>query len=108
MITRITKFQINPELHNQFSEFMNQFKDELNSVEGCKHFDVLQDKESEHNMFLFMIWEDDEFLEHFRKSELNKILKNKITGVSNDEPVSWTVETVFDPEEMKQQKSLFD
>jgi quinol monooxygenase YgiN len=108
MITRITKFQINPELHNQFSEFMNQFRDELNSVEGCKHFDVLQDKESEHNMFMFMIWENDEFLDQFRKSELNKILKNKIENVSKEEPVSWTVETVFDPEELKQQKSLFD
>jgi heme-degrading monooxygenase HmoA len=87
---------------------MNQFKDELNSIEGCKHFDVLQDKESANNMFLFTIWENDEFLEHFRKSELNKILKNKIENVSNDEPVSWTVETVFDPEDLKQQKSLFD
>ncbi len=108
MITRITKFQVITEQHQAFSEFMHQFKDELISVEGCRHFDVLQDKNEENTLFMFMIWEDDEKLEEFRISDLNKLLTRKLESFTKSEPATWTVETVFDPEEVKQQKSLFD
>jgi len=108
MITRITKFQITTEQRTAFSEFMHQFKDELISVKGCRHFDVLQDKNEDDMLFMFMIWEDDEKLEEFRASDLNRLLTRKIETFTKSEPTTWTVETVFDPEELKQQKSLFD
>lgn len=108
MITRITKFQIEPTQRKAFSEFMKQFKDELISADGCRHFDVLRDKNDDLNLFMFMIWDSDEKLEKFRNSDLNKLLIKKIDSFSKGEPSSWTVETVFDPDYLNQQKSLFD
>lgn len=108
MITRITKFQIKPELSLEFKAFMRQFKDELMSTEGCRHFDVLKDKEDDQQLLMFMIWKDNTFLEDFRKSDLNKIMVSKLKNFSIKEPSNWTVENVFDPEDLKQQKSLFD
>lgn len=108
MITRITKFQLLNEHRKRFSEFMQQFRDELISVEGCQHFDVLQDKTDELSFQMYMIWDEDEKLEDFRVSDLNKLLIEKIEVFSGESPNSWTVETVFDPEVLKNQKSLFD
>lgn len=108
MITRITKFQVKPELSEEFESFVHQFKDELMSTEGCRHFDILKDKENNKQLFMFMIWQEDDFLDQFRQSDLNKLLVGKLNYFSEKEPSSWTVETVFDPSEINQQKSFFE
>ncbi len=108
MITRITKFQVQDEHLKDFSDFMKQFRDELISVEGCQHFDILKDKTAEANYLMYMIWEEDEKLEDFRVSDLNKLLTDKLEIFSGENPTNWTVESVFDPEVLKNQKSLFD
>jgi len=108
MITRITKFQLQKAHRRDFSEFMKQFRDELISVDGCQHFDVLKDKTDDLSFQMYMIWDEDEKLEDFRVSDLNKLLTDKIELFTGDNPTSWTVETVFDPEELINQKSLFD
>jgi quinol monooxygenase YgiN len=108
MITRITKFKIEKASLKDFEDFMKTFRDEIISIEGCRHFDILKDKDDENNLFMFMIWKDDEYLETFRKSDLNKLIVNKLKIFSAKEPSNWTVETVFDPDQLSQQKSLFD
>jgi len=108
MITRITKFKIEKASSKDFEVFMKTIKDEIISIEGCRHFDILKDKDDENNLFMFMIWKDDDYLEAFRKSDLNKLVVTKLKDFSTKEPSSWTVETVFDPDQLSQQKSLFD
>lgn len=107
MITRITKFQVKSALSSEFESFVRQFRDELISVEGCRHFDILKDKENDNQLFMIMIWKEDDFLDRFRQSDLNKLLVNKLNFFSEKAPSSWTVETVFDPNEINPQNSFF-
>jgi len=98
MITRIIKFKIKPDGEGLFEELVKQFKDELMSFDGLHHIDILREKDNHMNVFIIMIFNTEAKLDLFRRSELNKVIKQRLKDITTEAPLAWMVET-FDIEE---------
>ena len=96
MITRIIKFQIKEGFENQFDDLVKRFKDELISYEGLHHLDILREKENTMSVFILMIFVSEAKLYSFRRSDLNKVVKQQLKKVTTAEPLTWMVETMDD------------
>jgi heme-degrading monooxygenase HmoA len=94
MITRIIKFQIKQGCEGQFEDLVRQFKDELMSFDGLHHLDILREKENHMSVFILMIFNTEAKLDSFRRSELNKVVKQRLKEITVGEPLAWMVETL--------------
>ncbi|MDD2563496.1 MAG: antibiotic biosynthesis monooxygenase [Salinivirgaceae bacterium] len=94
MITRIIKFRIKEGFENQFNTLIKRFKDELISFDGLHHLDILREKEDKMSVFILMIFVNDAKLYSFRRSDLNKVVKNQLKNITTTEPLAWMVETI--------------
>lgn len=95
MITRIIKITIKPGNIDDFKQFISLMKENILTIGGCKHIDILNDREDKNIFFMYTIWETETVLNKYRKSELNKTFWNKLNQWSVKEPQAWTVENVF-------------
>ena len=94
MITRLIKFQIKQGCENQFEDLVKQFKDELMSFNGMHHLDILREKENKMSVFILMIFISEAKLDSFRRSDLNKVIKQRLKDITTAEPLAWMVETM--------------
>lgn len=70
MLTRIVKMEVTEEFSQQFLDFFNTLQTKIQSFEGCKSAQMLQDLHSKTTFFTISIWEDERALNNYRDSEL--------------------------------------
>lgn len=94
MIKRIVKMSFQPEKINEFKTIFKENNVFISSFKGCKHVELMQDKNDPNIFFTYSIWENENFLEEYRKSALFESVWSKTKVLFNDKPEAWSVEDV--------------
>ena len=93
MITRFVKMTFAPEKVNEFLAVFNDAKTKIESFEGCSHLELLQDISNKNIFFTYSIWETEEHLGRYRKSNLFEVTWEKTKKIFSDKPEAWTLTT---------------
>ena len=93
MITRFVKMTFVPEKANEFLSIFNDAKDKIRDFKGCSHLELLQDKTNKNIFFTYSIWETEEHLNAYRRSELFEVTWEKTKKIFLDKPEAWTLAT---------------
>jgi len=94
MITRIVKVKIKKENLKEFRNYISEFLNEVKSYANNYYADSFADLEDELNFHIYTIWNTEDGLNEFRKSDINLNFKNNITEWSSEHYSAWTVENI--------------
>lgn len=92
MIVRIVKMKFIPEKIHDFHEIFNQAKEFILGSEGCKHLELLQDKDRPEIFFTYSIWDSEEYLLKYRSSPLFDSVWGRTKLLFSEPPEAWTLE----------------
>lgn len=70
MITRIVKMNFRPEETENFLLLFEEVKNRIRGFEGCCGLTLLRDIHNPDLMFTYSLWNSEQSLERYRKSEL--------------------------------------
>lgn len=91
MIKRIVKLTFQPEKTADFLEVFAYHKERILVFPGCKHIELLRCKDPDHVFFTLSVWDSEEALENYRRSELFRDTWGKTKVLFSDRPQAWTV-----------------
>ena len=94
MLIRIVKMGFDPNQIPQFLENFEKKKEKIRGFKGCRHLELLRDKDHPHRFFTYSYWEDETALEDYRNSELFKGIWNTTKKMFNEKPEAWSVDSV--------------
>ena len=81
----------------KIKEFLANFeanKKEIRNFEGCRHLELLRDKNNTNRFFTYSHWADEDALENYRHSDLFKGIWAETKVMFNEKPEAWSVEGV--------------
>ncbi|WP_372920161.1 putative quinol monooxygenase [Salegentibacter sp.] len=94
MLIRIVKMGFDPEKIEAFLANFEANKNKIRSFEGCRHLELLRDKDNTNRFFTYSHWTDEAALENYRNSELFKGIWAETKVMFNEKPEAWSVEAV--------------
>lgn len=74
-----------------FKTLFNSKKELIAAVEGCSHVELLQDTDNETIFFTYSLWDDPNYLEAYRNSELFKDVWAKTKVLFDAKPEAWSL-----------------
>ena len=96
MIVRIVKMVFKPEQVNDFLDVFENSKEKIRGFKGCMHLELLQEKAKGNTFFTYSYWENENYLEDYRNSELFKATWAKTKVLFNAKPEAWTVHKAYE------------
>ncbi len=96
MIIRVVRMEVIDTKLELFNHFMDNVKEVKTELKGCIHYDVLRDKRYANVFYGYTIWEAENDLVKYRKSELFKETVRTVNQFCVKKSQAWTVENVFD------------
>lgn len=99
MINRIVKLTFRLEDVHQFKEIFESSKDRIAAFEGCEGVKLLQDKNDPRIFFTYSLWQDDQALERYRKSELFKNTWKQAKALFDQQAEAWSTNLLSDATE---------
>ena len=94
MVIRIVKMTFNPTKTGDFIAEFNNRKHLIAAFEGCEGVELLRDIANPNVFFTYSKWQNEEFLEKYRESELFGKVWSKVKQWFADKPKAWSVEKV--------------
>lgn len=94
MIKRIVKMEFQPEKVNDFKKIFKDNWSFISGFEGCNHVELLQDCLHANIFFTYSLWESEEALDRYRKSELFNSIWSKTKVLFCNKPEAWTVKQI--------------
>jgi heme-degrading monooxygenase HmoA len=94
MIKRFVKLTFKPEHTQDFIELFNATKALIAAAEGCKHLELLHDVDNKNIFFTFSIWENTDYIDQYRDSELFKNVWTKTKVMFGDKPEAWSLKGI--------------
>lgn len=91
MIKRIVKMSFQPEKVDDFKEIFRTNWKLIAGFEGCRHVELLRDQIQSNVFFTYSIWENEDYLNQYRNSELFSKVWSGTKVLFNDKPQAWTV-----------------
>ena len=95
MIIRIVKMSFSPDKTEDFLKIFNRSKEKIASVDGIISLELVRDRDNKNIFFTISKWENEDFLEKYRKSELFQNTWSKTKILFNEKPQAWSTETIF-------------
>jgi len=95
MIKRIVKMSFKPENIEAFKHIFETNWQRIKGCEGCEHVELLQDKNNPSIFFTYSLWQNEEYLNKYRDSELFKAVWAATKVLFNEKPEAWTVNQLF-------------
>lgn len=92
MIKRFVKLTFKPECIQDFITLFNSNKDLIGAAEGCTSLELLQDVNNKCVFFTFSIWQNTEYIEQYRNSDLFKRVWAHTKILFADKPEAWSLE----------------
>ena len=83
-----------PEKIEDFLANFEANKNKIRNFEGCRHLELLRDKDNTNRFFTYSHWNDETALENYRNSELFKGIWAKTKVMFNEKPEAWSVESI--------------
>lgn len=96
MLTRLVKLTINNEKASEFREIFEASKDRIRDFEGCLHLKLFADQNYPNIFFTYSIWEDNEALEKYRKSDLFKDTWKQTKVLFACRPEAWSLDSIYE------------
>ena len=94
MIKRFVKMTFKPEHIQEFKTIFNLNKELIVAVEGCSHVELLQDVNNPCVFFTFSIWQNTDYIEQYRHSNLFKGVWAKTKVLFDDKPKAWSLKGI--------------
>ncbi len=91
MIKRFVKMTFKPEHIQEFKMIFNSNKELIAAVEGCSHVELLQDDNNPCVFFTYSLWQNIDFIEQYRHSDLFKGVWSKTKVLFDDKPEAWSL-----------------
>jgi heme-degrading monooxygenase HmoA len=91
MIDRIVRMSFQPDKVAVFLTVFDASKQFIASFDGCRGLRLLRDTRSPNVYFTHSIWENEEDLEAYRKSELFERTWKQTKILFDDKPQAWSV-----------------
>jgi heme-degrading monooxygenase HmoA len=98
MIKRIVKMTFRDDAAETFvSEVFEQSKEKIRAFNGCRHMELLRQKNKPNIMFTLSIWDHEEALNAYRASELFADTWAKTKALFAAKAEAWTTEVIDEP-----------
>ena len=91
MIIRIVKMTFLDAKVDDFKEYVKSIQDTIRNFKGCEHLDFLQDIHHKNIFFSCSIWNSEEDLDNYRKSDFFKTTWPKAREWFVDKPAAWSM-----------------
>lgn len=93
MIHRTVKMTFDPEKIENFIDIFNSSKSKIRNFPGCKSLQLIQSQENLNIILTSSIWEDEDSLNNYRKSELfgNTWTATKKLFIEKPEAISYNL-----------------
>lgn len=92
MLIRIVKMSFDEEKIADFLENFDKMKTHIRNSKGNRLLELYQDKNQNGIFFTYSIWETEEDLENYRKSELFDEVWSFTKKLFNAKPEAWSVD----------------
>lgn len=82
---------------NKIEDFLIVFekqKEFIESFEGCNYLELLRDKNDGNVFFTYSYWNDESYLELYRKSDFFKDIWSNVKTMFNDKPLAWSLSKI--------------
>ena len=90
MIIRIVRLSFKPEHISDFKNVFYTNEKHIASFPGCSSVTLLQDKKNPEVFFTYSLWDKEESLEQYRKSDLFNQVWGTVKPLFNDKPQAWS------------------
>ena len=91
MIVRIVKMEFRPEEVKTFLALFAERKSLIRNFPGCEHLELWQDEHQGHTFFTYSVWQSEQFLDHYRFSELFRDTWDRTKVLFSAKPSAWSV-----------------
>lgn len=96
MLTRIVKMEFQTDKVSDFLANFEEIKLKIRNFPGCQKLDLLQDKNRPEIIFTYSVWESEEALNNYRKSELFGEVWPYTKSLFSAKPEAWSVNKVHE------------
>jgi heme-degrading monooxygenase HmoA len=72
MIIRLVQMHFRDDSVEEFLTLFNERKALIRGFQGCSHLELWEDTHNKNTFFTYSIWESEDYLNHYRFSELFK------------------------------------
>ena len=93
MITRIVKLTFKEDKKDDFIEIWNSSRVLIQANPGCNFVEMMQSSEPENVFFTYSIWDSEDDLNAYRRSELFGKVWKKTKALFDDKPQAWTTKS---------------
>ncbi|MCC7465304.1 MAG: antibiotic biosynthesis monooxygenase [Saprospiraceae bacterium] len=98
MIKRIVKMTFRKDAADTFvSEVFEQSKEKIRAFKGCRHMELLRQRNKPNVMFTLSIWDNEDALNAYRASELFADTWAKTKALFSDRAEAWSTEVIDEP-----------
>ena len=80
------------DLVGKFLDHFNENKTAIRSFEGCKLLELYRDKNNPNQFFTYSYWENEDYLESYRNSDLFSNVWAETKVLFNAKPEAWSVD----------------
>ena len=95
MIVRIVKMHFTAEGVDCLLQLFDQFKEKIASQPGCRHLELLAEKDGL-TFMTYSHWESEDFLHQYRKSDTFGVVWPQTKAHFSAPPEAWTLEVKYD------------
>jgi len=91
MIKRIVKMSFQPDQLEAFKTIFEQNKHRIAAFEGCQHVELLQDINNPCIFFTYSLWDNADYLELYRQSEIFAEIWVKTKRLFSQRAEAWSL-----------------
>lgn len=90
-LTRIVRMTFKPDKVEDFIEIFTSSKEAIAEMPGCRSVELLQDYNAENIFSTYSIWDSEEDLNNYRKSELFGKVWKSTKALFDDKPIAFSL-----------------
>ncbi len=94
MIVRMVKMTVQEDKIEAYKAYTAILKPRIRAFEGCQHLDLLQDINQRNIFFSYSLWDTEEHLNTYRKSEFFQDLWGKVKPMFKAKTEAWSTEVL--------------
>ena len=91
MIVRIVKMEFIPEKVDEFFQLFSEVHNKIENYPGCVHVTLLEDISTPSVLFTYSIWDDEQSLENYRKSNFFKATWARTKMLFQSRALAWSL-----------------
>lgn len=91
---RLVKLTFKPDKVDDFISIYNKRNPYANQIDGCKHVELWRSHKSENVLFTLSIWENEEALESYRRSDFFRTTWSLTKALFEQKAEAWSLDVL--------------